>query len=130
MSIFTAIRLNQVIISLIVGIALGITIGHPLHRKPFHHHRGKGPMQQHMIDRFSKELNLSAGQKQQVAAIFETTRPKMDALQAEVRPKFEALRKETQSEIKKILTPDQQKKMDAIESRMKERMKDMPPPRF
>ena len=77
-----------------------------------------------MLEHISKELHLSEEQKQKVSAIFETKRPQMMALHAEMRSKFEALRNATQVEIRKLLTPEQQEKADKMEAEMEKHKKE------
>ncbi len=124
MSRLWKIHWHQIAISLLIGFALGTAYGHWQAHQSFHSHWKSGSMRQHMLDRFSKELRLNADQKKQVGAIFDTKRPQMVALQAEMKPKFEALRNSTQAEIRKILNPEQQKKMDEMNAKMEERWKE------
>ncbi len=116
-----SINRNQVVVSLLIGFALGMIFGqwqaHESVRSRWKH----GSMQQHMLEKFNKELHLTADQKTKVAAIFEAKRPKMLALQAEMQPKFEALRKSTQAEVREVLDPGQQKKFDVMNAKMTER---------
>ncbi len=115
---------NWVIISLLIGFALGAVYGQWHAHENFHGRWKHGSMSQRMVERFSKKLHLNPDQKKQVTAIFEAKRPQMAALQAETRPKFEALRNSTQAEIKKILNPDQQKKLDELNVQREERWKE------
>jgi len=131
---------HPVIIFLLIGFALGTVFGQwrfqqcfsaPWEKRglPF---RGGREMKGRMLEHMSKELHLSAEQRQQVTAIFEAKRPKMKALHEEMRPKFEALRSETQAEIRKLLTPEQQKMADEMEAEMEKRRgeheREEPPP--
>jgi hypothetical protein len=112
------IKWHQIAISLLIGFALGIAFGHWHAEKSFPGHWKKEDMKQHMLERFNRDLHLSADQMKQVAVIFDAKHPQMVALHAEIRPKFEALRNETQAEIRKILNPDQQKKFDEMNIKM------------
>lgn len=123
MEIPRKIRWNQIVIPLLIGFALGAGFGQWYARENFHRRWKHGDMKQHMMERFERELRLTADQKQQVGAIFDAKYPQMEALQAEVRPKFKALRDETQAEIRRILNPDQQKKLDEMTARREERRK-------
>ena len=124
MKLLQKIRLNQIAISLLIGFALGVVYGNWYARENFHSRWKHGSMRQRMEERFGKELHLSPDQKKQVSAIFEAKHPQMVALQAEMKPKFEALRNSTQEEIRKILNPDQQKKLDELNAKMEERWKE------
>ena len=88
---------------------------------PHFHHRHWGEHwgnpehpQKRMLERFKSELNLTPEQQQRVAAILEEKRSKIDTLRVQMRPKFEEIRNATQAEIRPFLTPEQQKKFDAM----------------
>ena len=115
---------NQVVIALLIGLATGIAYGQWHAREHLHEHWKHGNMREHMLERFDRKLHLTPEQKKQVTAIFDAKHPQMVALQAEMKPKFEALRNSTQAEIRKILNPDQQKKLDEMNAKMKERWKE------
>ena len=125
MKIPLKIRWHQIAISLLLGFALGTAFGQWHAKENFHAHwRKDGGMKQHLLERFNRELHLSADQKKKIEAIFDAKHPEMFALQAEVRPKFEALRNSAQAEIQKILDPEQRKKFDQMNARMEERWKE------
>ena len=115
---------NQIIISLLIGAALGSVYGQWHAHEEWRGHWKKGGMRQFMLEKFSRKLHLNAEQKAQVAAIFDEKHPQMMALQAEMQPKFRALRESAQSQIRAILNPDQQKKLDEMHAKMEERWKD------
>lgn len=115
---------NQILISLLIGAALGIPLGKWQAQGDFSgRHWKKGEMKQHMLERFSRELQLNEKQKVQVSAIFENKHVQMEALREEMKPKFEALRTATQNEIRPLLTPDQQIRFDALNEEMEKRWK-------
>lgn len=62
------------------------------------------------LPRLSKELDLSAVQRDSVAAILERYEPRMDSIWQDIRPRFETLRGELRSDINAQLTPDQQRR--------------------
>jgi len=118
-------NLHQIIISLLVGFAVGVGYSQWHASEHFHGHwKKKGSMRQHMLERFDRKLHLTEDQKKQVGVIFDAKQPQMLALQAETRPKFEALRNSTQAEVRKILDPNQQKKFDDMNAKMEERWKE------
>ena len=92
---------QPIVLSLLIGFASGTVLGQWHARQCFSRfwekkgssHHGEKEMRERMLEHMSRELQLSEKQKQQVAAIFETKRPQMTALHAEMRSKFEALRK-------------------------------------
>jgi len=79
-------------------------------------HRGPGG---NPVEMLTKALSLTAEQQTQVKAIFEEMRPKMKALmddqslsKEDKGAKFKELRTESNTKIKALLTPDQQKLFD------------------
>lgn len=90
-------------LGLLVGIAIGV---HQWRWNPFHHHRGGNPATR-IIERFSRDLNLTPEQKVKLAVILEKTHDKMQAVKAESCADFQALQKETATAIEKILTREQ-----------------------
>jgi Spy/CpxP family protein refolding chaperone len=118
------IQVHQVLISLLIGLVLGFGAGQWQARDSFGPgHWKKGNMKQRMVEKMSRELQLSAEQKTQVQAILEAKHPQMMALHEEMRPKFEALRNTTHEEIRKVLNPEQQVKFDAFSKKHEERRK-------
>src|SRR5438105_2101865 len=115
---------HWLVVSLLIGFALGMAFGQWYGRESFHARCKNGGMKGMMMERFNKELHLSAEQKREVDAIFDAKHGQMAALQAEMQPKFEALRTSTQTEIRKILNPDQQQKFDAMNAKMEEHWKE------
>lgn len=119
----------QILLSLIIGFALGLTFDRwnicnchcPCLIKHFQH----GNLQCKMIERLNSELQLTSEQKAKVAEIFKAKRGEMQKIKAEIRPKFEALRKSTNAEMKKFLTSEQQKKLDALDAKMESMHKKM-----
>lgn len=127
---FWNVAWHQVVISLLIGLVLGMGFCQWRVRQDFQPHWEKGDPRQHTMERFGRELNLSAEQQEKVAVIFESKHSEMKALQTEMRPKFEALRDATQTEIRKLLNPDQQKKFDEINARMEKHRKERGKPSF
>lgn len=122
----------QVLLALVIGFTFGITFHKFTHHK--HHtkchsctpckydkagHGKHNKMKRKMLEHFSSELNLTPEQKTKVAAIFESKHQEMMKIREEVTPRFKALRKSTHDEINKILTPEQQKKFEELDSKFK-----------
>jgi Spy/CpxP family protein refolding chaperone len=61
-----------------------------------------------MVDRLSRELSLTAGQRDSVRAIFERHHSEFEALWAGVRPRFDSLKTLVRAEVAAQLSPDQQ----------------------
>lgn len=122
---FSVVFITSLILSFALGGTLGYFVPHPrADFKSFGGPGGKGGerMKKMMLDKMSTELNLSENQKKQVQEIFESHAPKMKVLHEEMRPKFDAIRNETQEQIKKVLTPEQAVKFEALNKRMEDKM--------
>jgi Spy/CpxP family protein refolding chaperone len=80
-------------------------------------HRWRTPFHERLLTRFSSALQLTPQQREQVGAILEAKRQRIDALRAELRPQFDELRASTSAEIRALLTPEQQGKFDEMEAK-------------
>jgi Spy/CpxP family protein refolding chaperone len=108
---------KHLIWSLAVGVAAGVALGLHLPRwSLLRPHRGGDPTA-HMVDRFSRDLKLTAEQRTKLTAILEKTHKRLMSLRKEAGPKFEAIRKETSRAIEKILTPEQAKRFHEMEKK-------------
>ncbi len=113
---------------LAVGFLLGVVagaVGNQWCAPAFHrHHWGEREhFQEKMLEQFNRKLSLTSEQQQKVTVILQEKRSKIDALRAEVRPKFEEIRNTTHLEIRQLLTPEQQKKFDAMNAEHEARKK-------
>lgn len=79
-----------------------------------HHFREHGG--HHMIlERLSDDLNLTADQKTKVQPIVDQARPQIRAIHEEAMQKTKAIMENTMSQIRPLLTPEQQQKLDAMQ---------------
>lgn len=82
------------------------------------HEHGPGPGPHHMmenpLEHLSKDLNLTDDQKTKVQPIIDQTRPQIAAIHKEAMEKMHALLESTTAQIRPLLTPEQQKKFDAM----------------
>lgn len=122
--------------SLVVAVALGTFVGvagafaDPMDAgEGGAHHNWTRQTPAQRLERFSQKLKLTPDQRSQVSAIFDASRAKMEALRAEFRPKFEAIRADTQTQIRALLTPDQQKTFDTMQAERAARRKSRSPRR-
>lgn len=117
------LKWNQIGVAFLIGLLLGTLVGSPsLHRK-FKKSWDKRPHHERMLDRFASKLDLSPKQKNEMAPILQAKRVRVEALFTEMAPKFEQIRTETNSDIRKLLNPDQLEKFEALDAKMKERFK-------
>ena len=79
-----------------------------------HHFREHG--KHHMVlERLSEDLNLTADQQTKVQPIVDQARPQIRAIHEEAMQKTKAIMDNTMSQIRPLLTPEQQQKLDAMQ---------------
>ncbi len=111
-----------VLVVFCVGLAGGIVIGRrmgPPPRAPgppfagmFGGRGGRPEPSSRLIDRLTDELQLSGEQRVKVEAILSARRQKLEQLNQDVISRAETERQAMQSEIRAVLTPEQQKRFD------------------
>ena len=106
----------------VAGGALGFTADRVLTREK--HGRGGRPS----LERIAKELELTAAQRVQFDSITRARRAQMRALWQPLRPQMDSVEKiakvvgdSTHEQLKRILTPEQAKKLDAMRERGRRR---------
>jgi Spy/CpxP family protein refolding chaperone len=67
------------------------------------------------LERMTEKLDLTSDQQTKVQPIIEGTKPQIAAIHQEAMQKTKAVMDSTLSQIRPLLTPDQQKKLDAIQ---------------
>jgi periplasmic protein CpxP/Spy len=80
------------------------------------HGRGFG------LEQMTKELNLTADQQTKVQPIIDQAKPQIAAIHQEAMQKIKAIMDSTTSQIRPLLTADQQKKLDDIQKARQDRM--------
>ncbi len=110
---------KQIVIAFVLGVFLGVLGTVRCLPFGFHSHWGNPKeFHRHLMQEFTSKLKLTSDQREKVSVILENTRAKVNALREEVHPKFQEIRNSSRIEIRKILTPDQQKKFDAMSAEM------------
>jgi hypothetical protein len=102
------------VVPFLAGLLAGSLLGR--YASPWYFYRRAPAVNQEerFLKRFSSDLALSSQQKEEISAILKARRAETEKLLAEYRPKFEAVRTSTQDDIRKVLTPEQQKKFDKL----------------
>jgi len=77
----------------------------------WHHH---GPP--NMTAMLSHVLNLTDAQKAQVQPLVDAVKPQLEAIHQQARTAAEPIMKQLHAQIRPLLTPEQQKKLDALET--------------
>ena len=88
------------------------------------HRHGQGLALGHL----TKSLNLTADQQAKVQPLIDQARPQIVAIHKDAMEKTHAIMDKTMSQIRPILTPEQQKKFDALQKarqNMRNAMKEM-----
>src|SRR5438552_12979817 len=78
---------------------------------PGGHRQGK----RFMLERLPKELSLTSEQQTKVQPIIDQAKPQIAAIHHEAMQKIKGVMDSTMSQIRPLLTPDQQKKLDDIQ---------------
>lgn len=110
---------------LLAAFVAGIAVGYTGDRL-FHHGSGRGDRPSR--DRMAKELNLTPQQRTQFDSIMNIRRTQMRELFKPIRPQMDSLQNvakamgdSTHEQIKRILTPEQGRKLDEMRQRMRRR---------
>jgi len=111
------IQWKQVTVALITGLLLGAFVVAGVLR--FHGHDFSLRRQ---VQHFSRQLDLTPEQRDQLTVILENKREKLHDLNREIRPRFQEIRESTREEIRKILTPEQQKKFESMRAERRGRL--------
>ena len=113
------IKWNQIALGAAAGFLLGAVFSHfyMMHRfpgpPPFGRGGPHGPMEM-----FSRELELTEPQKEKISIILDKYEPEMQKAMG-ANPGLDTVRKRLKAEILPILTPEQAKKLEVMEERMK-----------
>jgi Spy/CpxP family protein refolding chaperone len=96
-----------------------------------------GDVPDRMREHLRRTLGLTAEQEKKVGPIVETTSAKLEAIRVETAERVRKVMEESKKEIAPLLTPEQQTKLDKLESEHRKMMmhhgflpppKDRPPP--
>jgi Spy/CpxP family protein refolding chaperone len=69
-----------------------------------------------MTAMLSHVLNLTDAQKAQVQPLVDAVKPQLEAIHQQARAAAEPIMKQLHTQIRPLLTPEQQKKLDALET--------------
>lgn len=82
---------------------------------PGRRHGGRFHQPGMMFDRLDDDLNLTADQKAKVQPIVDQAKPQIRAIHEEAMQKTKTVMDNTMAQIRPLLTPDQQQKLDAMQ---------------
>lgn len=120
---------KQAVFGLVVGLLLGAAATFlALRHGPFRHQSHSAEARAtRMVERFTRELDMTSEQKAKVSAILEGKRDAIRSLDDEMRPRFQEIRQSIREEIRKILTPEQQAEFEEMEKKRRSRRMDRTP---
>jgi Spy/CpxP family protein refolding chaperone len=84
---------------------------------PRHHQWGN------VLEHMTKTLDLTPEQQAKIRPIIEQAKPQIAAIRQESRQKMKAIRDNIRSQIRPLLTPPQQQKLDAIHKAREDMLK-------
>ena len=114
---------KQIMAAFLIGSLAGGAIGSRFQRAAFHKFWRQGPRTERMLRKFTHDLDLDAQQQDGVKTLLEKQREKIMALHREKSEQFHKVRAELRSELRRLLTPEQQMKFDKIAARWDGRRK-------
>jgi len=119
------IEWKQAAPALVLGCIVGLLAGAGLHHAAvfWRMHHG-GPGAERLLNKFSKELKLEPAQREGVKAVLETYRGKTQTLHQETAARFLEIRTAMRADIDKLLTPEQRKRFQEMQSRWDSHHKD------
>lgn len=110
---------------LFAAFVAGTAFGYTVERVVSHGHRNE---QRPSRERMAKELNLTTAQKAQFDSIMTARRAQMRELFKPIKPQMDSLQKvaktmgdSTHEQLKRILTPEQARKLDEMRDRGRKR---------
>jgi hypothetical protein len=73
-----------------------------------------GPPPQVLLERLSRDLDLTTDQRTQLDVVLRASRDRVEQFQRDVRGRFDEEQRSLHEEIRKILTPDQESRFERI----------------
>jgi Spy/CpxP family protein refolding chaperone len=124
----------------VAGVATGAFLG--LHHLTHHVILGpphSGDVPDRMREHLRRALGLTAEQEKKIAPIVDATSSKLETIRVETAERVRSVMEQSKKEIAPLLTPEQQKKLDKLDSEHRKMMhlhgflpapppKDKPPP--
>ena len=88
-------------------------------------HGGPGRNSEWYVDLLQRELNLTPTQQDSVRAILRRRRGEMDSIWAALGPRMDRMRDSIRSDVRTMLTPEQQGRFAEVTARLDARRRDM-----
>jgi Spy/CpxP family protein refolding chaperone len=116
----------------VAGVATGTFLG--LHHLTHHVILGpphSGDVPDKMREHFRRALDLTAEQESKIAPIIDATSAKLETIRVETAERVRTVMEESKRQVAPLLTPEQQKKLEKLESEHRKMMSHhgfLPPP--
>jgi Spy/CpxP family protein refolding chaperone len=85
-------------------------------------HGGPSQVEDLVVQRLARRLQLDAAQRQQLEKVAERTRGEISQVMSEVRPRVESIMERAYQDLGPSLRPDQQRELDKVHEETKERL--------
>lgn len=106
-------KLRLITLTALGALSLGTAFAQAPEASP-QNYRGGGRGHRHgSLDRMIENLNLTPDQKAKVQPIIEQATPQIESIRREAMQKTRAVLENAMSQIRPLLTPEQQKQLDA-----------------
>lgn len=112
---------RKIVPVLLAVFVLGAAAGSWAQRMRGPRHKMMPPPPARVVARLDREVKFDDAQRAAVLALLEKRRPEAEALQKETFEKIDAMRRSVHAEVRALLRPDQQAKLDAFAERMEAR---------
>jgi Spy/CpxP family protein refolding chaperone len=109
-----------VILVFVLGIALGVVGTYLVTSRVEAARAGGSRTHGNALAIFTKDLNLTTAQQQQIEVILRDVRAQYAAIHEKVDPEYEQARKQGRDRIRQVLTPEQKPKFEELLRRMDE----------
>ena len=103
-------------VALSLGISAVVAAQEPDETGPSQHRHGEMALRRNPLEKLPERLNLTADQKTKVQPILDQAKPQIQAIHQEAMQKMKTVMDNTMAQIRPLLTPEQQQKLDTMQS--------------
>ena len=104
----------------VLGVVVGLLGERLIERRWGREHESWKERRAKVVDRFSRELNLTPEQRDQLARILDETGQRYQTLHEQVRNQYNEIRQSGRQRIREILTPEQRTRFEEIAKKLDE----------
>ena len=104
----------------VLGVVVGLLGERLIERRWGREHESWKERRAKVVDRFSRELNLTPEQRDQLARILDETGQRYQTLHEQVRIQYNEIRQSGRQRIREILTPEQRTRFEEIVKKLDE----------